>query len=49
MLNFFERTASAEAGAKPGGKVLARVPYYFAAALLWAALNAPAETLAALR
>ena len=38
MLNFFERTASAEAGAKPGGKVLARVPYYFAAALLWAAV-----------
>ena len=38
MLNFFKRTASAEAGAKPGGKVLARVPYYFAAALLWAAV-----------
>lgn len=39
MLNFVGRTASVEAGAKSGGRVLARVPYCFAAALLlWAAV-----------
>ena len=39
MLNFVGRTASVEAGVKSGGRVLARVPYYFAAALLlWAAV-----------
>ena len=38
MLNFVGRTASVEAGAKSGGKVLGRVPYYFVAALLWAAV-----------
>lgn len=39
MLNFVGRTASVEAGVKSGGRVLARVPYCFAAALLlWAAV-----------
>ena len=40
MLNFVGRTASVEAGVKDAGcRGFARVPYYFAATLLWAAVG----------